>query len=83
MKSSRSHKRHGRKKPYTQRGVEQLPCCRCGGPAHHQWNVCADNNLYRPICLPCDIALNKMVLRWMGDPDWEAKVNRYRREQNG
>lgn len=71
-------KRHGRRKPYTQRGVEQLPCCRCGAPAHAQWQVCADGNLNRPICLRCDIELNKMVLQWLGDPDWEAKIAKYR-----
>lgn len=75
------HRRHGRRKPYTKLGVLRLPCYRCGGPAHHQWQICSDGNLYRPICLRCDIELNKMVLIWMGDPEWEAKIARYRAQQ--
>lgn len=69
--------RHGRRKPYTQTGIRRLPCVKCGKPSEHTWQACADNNLYRPICLVCDVELNYMVLRWMGDPDAESKVNKY------
>jgi transposase-like protein len=72
------HRRHGRRKPYTEIGIARLPCFRCGGrPSVHQWNVCADG-LQRPICRDCDAALNELVMRWMGDPDVEAKIARYR-----
>jgi len=71
-------KRHGRKKPYTKIGVTRLPCARCGNPAKHQWQVCADNNMYRPICASCDIKLNKMVLLWMKDPNALKKVREYK-----
>lgn len=71
------HKRHGRPEPYTQRGIERLPCVRCGQKARFQWNACADGNLWRPLCGPCDVAINELVLRWMGDPDAGAKVETY------
>lgn len=71
------HRRHGRRAPYTDRGIRRLPCYRCGAPAAFQWQVCADGNLYRPLCSVCDVALNALVLRWMGAPDAEARVAAY------
>ena len=71
--------RFGRKKPYTNRGIERIPCFRCGAPGYHQWQVCSDRRLYRVLCSPCDIALNKLVLRWMGFKDWVAKLAAYRK----
>lgn len=76
-----SHARHGRRKPYTAAGIRRLPCFRCGAPAVHQWNVCADGNLFRPLCLECDIALNQTVLRFMNDPDRAAKLKAYRKRE--
>lgn len=73
-----THKRHGRRQPYTAAGIRRLPCFRCGNPARHQWQVCADGGLFRPICLQCDITLNEITLHWMGDPDAAAKVQAYR-----
>lgn len=73
------HKRHGRRKPYTAAGIRRLPCFRCGRPACHQWQVCADNRLFRPLCLQCDHDLNEITLFWMGDPDAGAKVAAYRK----
>ena len=72
------HARHGRRLPYTEAGIRRLPCFRCGRPASYQWQVCADGRLYRPLCTDCDVALNELVLRWMGDPDADAKVETYR-----
>jgi hypothetical protein len=63
--------------------VRRLPCYRCGKPAETQWQVCADGNLYRPLCILCDIALNRLVLRWMGDPEADKKVRRYDIEKIG
>lgn len=72
-------RRHGRREPYTEIGVRRLPCVRgCGRKATQQWQICADANLYRPICTECDIELNAMVLRWAGDPDAEMKIATYR-----
>lgn len=57
-----------RKTPYTDRGVRRLPCTRCGKPALTQWQICADGNQYRPLCLACDHRLNAMVMKWVGLP---------------
>jgi hypothetical protein len=70
--------RHGRRQPYTETGIKRLPCARCGAPATQQWSACADNNLYRPICTECDIALNELVLEFMRDPEVKEKIKRYR-----
>lgn len=72
------NKRHGRSKPYTSQGIRRLPCCRCGSPSRFQWQMCADNRLFRPLCLECDVALNKLILTWLGDPEVEEKINNYR-----
>jgi hypothetical protein len=63
--------------PYMERGIVRKRCIRCGDKARFQWNVCADDG-YRPICAECDVALNELVLCWMGDPDWKPKIARYR-----
>lgn len=70
--------RHGRKRPYTTIGVRRLPCVRCGQPASRQWQVCADNNLWRPLCAECDVQANELVLIFMGDPKIMQKMRRYR-----
>lgn len=71
---------HGRRRPYTVAGVRRVSCARCGNPARHQWSICSDGNLQRPICLDCDIALNRLVLRWMGFPDWREKIASYTKQ---
>ncbi len=48
------HPRHGRRKPYTARGIVRLACFRCGRPARFQWSICADGNVQRPLCGECD-----------------------------
>ena len=58
-----------RKKPYTQIGIERLKCFRCGHKASQQWQICADGNQYRPICVDCDIELNEVVIKFMGLPN--------------
>lgn len=68
---------HGRRKPYTEHGIKRLPCARCSKPASQQWQICSDDRLHRPICDACDIALNRLVLRWMGFKDWREKMRRY------
>ena len=68
---------YSRKKPYTEIGIKRLKCFRCGKQAVHQWQICSDDNIYRPICQDCDIALNELVLKWFGFKDWKEKVSRY------
>jgi hypothetical protein len=75
-----SHRRHGRRTPYTKAGIKRLPCFRCGGkPSIHQWQVCADGNTWRPLCRDYDLLLNKMVLMWMGFSEATAKIASYRK----
>lgn len=31
----------------------------------------------KTLCPECDIALNKLVLRWAGDARWKEKIARY------
>lgn len=68
----------GRNKPYTAVGISRAECFRCGAKAAFQWQVCADRNRYRPLCADCDVALNKLVLEWMKDPEAEKKIAAYR-----
>ena len=72
---------NGRRRPYTETGIRRLKCSRvgCENRAVHQWNICADRNRYRPLCLDCDMAINEMVLRFMGWPDVEQKLAAYRK----
>jgi hypothetical protein len=55
-----------RKTPYTARGIQRKKCFRCGKKAETQWQICADDNIYRPLCRECDTELNIAVLRFMG-----------------
>lgn len=66
-----------RKKPYTAIGIKRKKCFRCGKPAHAQWQLCSDGNQYRPLCLGCDIELNKLVLDWMRFKDVDSKIETY------
>lgn len=67
----------GRRVAYTARGISRIPCQRCGAPSVHQWNVCANDNRFVGICAECDIALNRLVLRWMKFPNWRELLKRY------
>lgn len=67
-----------RKKPYTETGIRRLKCFRCGARAQFQWSICADLNQYRPICLECDVALNELVLEFMGFENREKMIEDYK-----
>lgn len=67
-----------RRDPYTAAGIDRLPCIRCQTKAAvHQWQVCADGNRWRPLCLDCDILLNRVVLKFMEHPDAERVASEY------
>lgn len=68
-----------RRKPYTAIGIRRIPCFRCSKPSRYQWQICADGNRFRGLCGRCDVALNKLVLRFVGDADWRVKIDRYRK----
>lgn len=68
-----------RRRPYTTDGIQRVPCIRCGQPSYHQWQICSDGNVFRPVCRECDVALNRVVLEFMGHPDVEGAIEAYRR----
>lgn len=77
MPKSEKIKFEGREKPYTRIGIRRLTCFRCGGLPGFQWTICANNNNFVPICRTCDVALNKLVLRWMGFKNWKVLIQNY------
>jgi hypothetical protein len=63
------HTQRPGRRQYTVAEVAAADCFRCGSPAEHQWQVCADGNTWRPLCFACDVELNRRTLEWMGHPD--------------
>ena len=68
--------------PFTTIGIRRIKCIRCGKKASQQWQICSDDNQFRPICIPCDIALNQLVLRFIGLKDWKMKISIYTEKLN-
>lgn len=70
-----------RRTPYTQIGIRRLTCARrgCRNRASQQWQICADRNVYRPICGECDVALNRLVIDFMGWAGRERALRAYAR----
>lgn len=68
-----------RYEPYTAKGIKRVPCPRCGAPSSQQWTICATFHAYHPICLECDIAINRMVLEFMRFPDVDKTIAAYRK----
>jgi hypothetical protein len=66
-----------RRTPYTRNGIRRVPCARCGAPSRYQWQACADRRHYRALCAACDIALNRLVLAFVRDPEIDAKMKAY------
>lgn len=67
-----------RRKPYTWTGIRRIPCYRCGKPSRTQWQVCSDGNVYRGLCIECDVELNRVVLLFFGFDDVEGRIAAYR-----
>lgn len=63
-----------RKQPFSDIGIRRLKCIRCGKAAFFQWQICADGNNFRLLCITCDVELNAIVLAFMGDPFAEMKI---------
>ena len=74
----------GDKKPYTVSSINTVKCCRpgCRQRARFQWKTCADEH-YFPLCLRCDVALNHLVLAFVGEARAATKVHEYRLEVVG
>lgn len=71
-----------RTKPYTEIGIRRVKCGMqgCNRKSYASWQICADGNQHRGLCHVHDIALNRMVLRWIGVPDAAVKLQRYERK---
>lgn len=67
-----------RTKPYTETGIRRVPCARCGAPSRYQWQICADNRVFRGVCIECDVALNETAMRFMFGDTREADLAAYR-----
>lgn len=70
-----------RRDPYTASGIRRRACVRCGRPGEHQWRICSDGGHYRPLCVRCDVALNRLVLRWSRHPRAKALGDAYAAKQ--
>ncbi len=64
--------------PYTEIGIKRLKCFRCDNKASQQWQICADGNVYRPICSQCDVVLNYLVMDFMEMSDRDKKIQLYK-----
>lgn len=72
----------GRKRPYTVDEIASRLCAGCRKrTAVHQWNCCAIDNRWVPVCLDCDFALNEMALAFFRVPDRETLLAKYRRRE--
>ena len=72
---------HGRKKPYTTIGIGRVPCARCGLPSVYQWSICANGNRYLGFCSDCDVAMNAMVMEFVGFENAKELLDWYIKEQ--
>lgn len=71
-----------RTRPYTMIGLRRQVCVHCGAQAAEQWSLkaCAkggSSHIWRPLCVPCDIELNRLVLTFLAFADAERLVEDY------
>lgn len=55
----------GAAEPIPVEDIWELGCMRCGAPSQCQWAICANNGNHLPLCIDCDIALNRLILMFM------------------
>ncbi len=67
----------GRKKPYTERGINRIPCTGCGKPSAQQWQICCLGNEWHGVCNACDYRMNAMVLSVLSYPNRSNILDRY------
>lgn len=68
IKVRRNTRYLGRRELYSTEGIKRLQCFRCGGQAQTQWNCCANNNYWLPICASCDVEANEVFMHFMHFP---------------
>lgn len=68
-----------RRTPYTAIGIRRVTCAMrgCRRKGYATWQVCADQRVFRALCWVHDIALNRLVLEWVGDRHAHRKMARY------
>lgn len=71
-----------RRKPYTNNGIRRVKCFKrgCNERGNQQWQICADKRVFRPICTKHDIEMNRIVLKFLGDPNIFKKMSEYRQK---
>jgi NAD-dependent SIR2 family protein deacetylase len=67
----------GRAKPYTTEEIKKARCARCGEPSQFQWQACANEHRYSPLCADCDYRLNELALRFMRIKNADALLAAY------
>lgn len=72
-------KSKGRKLPYTEKGITRMQCAitACNNQAYYQWKICSNNNLFTPICVDCDIMINKIFLKLIAGKNFDKLINKY------
>lgn len=57
----------GRKKPYTERGISRVKCAKqgCEAPGSYQWQCCALDNRWFPLCAKHDVGLNGVATTYI------------------
>lgn len=58
--------------------IWDVPCIRCGHPSQCQWAVCANDKRFLPLCIECDIALNRLVMMFLNFDDPDEFIADYR-----
>lgn len=71
-------RRSGRRRPYTEVGILRMTCSRCGKPATAQWQCCANENRWSPLCTECDVQLNVLSVRFMRLLGGELLLDKYK-----
>jgi NAD-dependent SIR2 family protein deacetylase len=68
--------------PYTRRSIKRAQCVRCGERASDAFTICAaGTHRQLPVCKECDIAINAMIVRFLGFPDAEQMIETYARKR--
>lgn len=54
-------------------------CVKCGGPEYARWHFCSHGKA-EPVCIDCDVELNRIALQFRFPRSWEKKLKAYIRE---
>lgn len=57
-------------------------CVKCGQPEYARWHFCS-HGPEEPVCIDCDIELNKLALKFRFPRTWEKKLHAYIKQLEG